>query len=67
MTKKYTGHRLKGVRDFTKPNYSLGSRDIEKALINASLEQQGGIKSNTHMSRLPWLMGQCPMYYTKKF
>ncbi|WP_346657543.1 integrase domain-containing protein [Vibrio sp. CyArs1] len=55
LTKKYIGHRLKGVRDFTKPNYSLGSRDIEKALINASLEQQGGIKSNTHMSRLPAL------------
>lgn len=53
MNKKYSGHSLNRVRDFTKPNFSLGSRDIEKALINASLEQQGGIKNNTHIARLP--------------
>ncbi|KFA99546.1 hypothetical protein HW45_03195 [Vibrio sp. ER1A] len=52
MNRKYSGHTLNRVRDFTKPNFSLGSRDMEKALINASLEQQGGVKNNTHRSRL---------------
>ncbi|GAL09937.1 hypothetical protein JCM19233_914 [Vibrio astriarenae] len=51
----YTGHTVKSVRDFDKPNYNLGSKDMGKALINASLEQQGGVKNNTHLSRLPAL------------
>ncbi|MGR5541747.1 integrase domain-containing protein, partial [Vibrio campbellii] len=52
---KYTGHSPKWLRDFTKANYNLGSKDMAKALINASLEEQGGIKSNTHKARLPSL------------
>ncbi|MGL6314778.1 integrase domain-containing protein [Vibrio sp. WXL103] len=52
---KYSGHSPKGLRDFTKANYNLGSKDMTKALINASLEEQGGIKSNTHKARLPSL------------
>ncbi|WP_337972464.1 integrase domain-containing protein [Vibrio comitans] len=50
---KYSGHRLSGVRNFTKPNFGLGSRQIDKCLINASLEQLGGVKNNTHLARLP--------------
>ncbi|GAM69401.1 integrase [Vibrio sp. JCM 19236] len=50
---KYRGHRLEGLRDFSKPNFGLGSRQIGKALINASLEQVGGLKNNTHLARLP--------------
>ncbi|MGL6261660.1 integrase domain-containing protein [Vibrio sp. WXL210] len=50
---KYSGHRTAGIRDFTKANYNLGSKDMTKALINASLEQQSCIKSNTHKARLP--------------
>lgn len=54
-TMKYNGHSPKGLRDFTKANYNLGSKDMTKALNNASLEEQGGIKSNTHKTRLPSL------------
>ncbi|MGR5118311.1 integrase domain-containing protein [Vibrio astriarenae] len=50
---KYSGHRINALRDFTKANYNLGSKDMVKALINASLEEQGGVKSNTHRTRLP--------------
>ncbi|MGR5318927.1 integrase domain-containing protein [Vibrio sp. PNB22_1_1] len=50
---RYIGHVKRGPRDFTKPNFSLGSRDMTKALINASLENQAGIVSNTHRARLP--------------
>lgn len=50
---KYSGQRTTGLRNFTKANYNLGSKDMTKALINASLEEQAGIKSNTHKSRLP--------------
>ncbi|MDR9827670.1 integrase domain-containing protein [Vibrio sp. FNV 38] len=50
---KYSGHRINALRDFTKANYNLGSKDMVKALINASLEEQGGVKSNTHQARLP--------------
>ncbi|GAD90711.1 hypothetical protein VHA01S_054_00050 [Vibrio halioticoli NBRC 102217] len=50
---KYSGYHLSGVRAFTKPNFGLGSRQIDKCLINASLEQLGGVKNNTHLARLP--------------
>ncbi|MPW37313.1 integrase domain-containing protein [Vibrio sp. B1Z05] len=50
---KYKGHQSCGLRDFTKPNFGLRSRQIDKALINASLEQVGGLKNNTHLARLP--------------
>ncbi|WP_418642100.1 integrase domain-containing protein [Vibrio chaetopteri] len=57
MTKKrkYSGHIQHGLRDFSKPNFGLWSRDLGKALINASLENQGGIHSNTHRARMPAL------------
>ncbi|MDN3716563.1 integrase domain-containing protein [Vibrio breoganii] len=51
MKHNYSGHLPNPVRDFTKPNFSLGSRDIGKALINASLEETGGVKNNTHTAR----------------
>ncbi|CAE6939340.1 Integrase [Vibrio sp. B1FLJ16] len=56
MSKKnYVGHLIHTPRDFTKPNFNLGSRDMVKALINASFENQGGIVTNTHRARLPAL------------
>ena len=65
MTKKrkYSGHIKYGLRDFSKPNFGLWSRDLEKALINASLENQGGTYSNTHKSRMPAL--RCFAAYVK--
>ncbi|MEZ8967372.1 integrase domain-containing protein [Vibrio breoganii] len=53
MKQLYKGHLPKGVRDFNKPNFGLGARQIDRALINASLEQLGGVKNNTHQARLP--------------
>ncbi|WP_240645369.1 integrase domain-containing protein [Vibrio mediterranei] len=53
--RKYHGHIQYGLRDFSKPNFGLWSRDLGKALINASLEEQGGTHSNTHKSRIPAL------------
>ncbi|MFA0633117.1 integrase domain-containing protein [Vibrio breoganii] len=53
MKGRYTGHLPKGLRDFTKPNFGLGARQIDRALINASLEQLDGVKNNTHKARLP--------------
>ncbi len=56
MTKRnYVGHLARAPRDFNKPNFSLGSRDMAKALINASFENQGGLITNTHRARLPAL------------
>ncbi|WP_255203015.1 integrase domain-containing protein [Vibrio natriegens] len=49
----YIGHLPEGVRDFSKPNFNLGSKDMVKALINASFENQGGMVTNTHRARLP--------------
>ncbi|MDN3717754.1 integrase domain-containing protein [Vibrio breoganii] len=49
----YTGHLPKGLRDFKKPNFGLGARQLDRALINASLEQLDGVKNNTHKARLP--------------
>ncbi|HCZ9713836.1 TPA: integrase domain-containing protein [Vibrio parahaemolyticus] len=51
--KNYVGHLAKTPRDFNKPNFNLGSRDMVKALINASFENQGGMVTNTHRARLP--------------
>ncbi len=51
--RNYVGHRSHSPRDFTKPNFNLGSRDMVKALINASFENQGGMVTNTHRARLP--------------
>ncbi|WP_348236004.1 hypothetical protein [Vibrio parahaemolyticus] len=51
----YVGHLAKAPRDFNKPNFNLGSRDMVKALINASFENQGGMVTNTHRARLPAL------------
>ncbi len=53
--KSYVGHLIHTPRDFTKPNFNLGSRDMVKALINASLENQGGMNNNTHKPRIPAL------------
>lgn len=53
MKGRYTGHLPKGLRDFTKPNFGLGARQLDRALINASLEQLDGVKNNTHKARLP--------------
>ncbi|MGR5238257.1 integrase domain-containing protein [Vibrio alfacsensis] len=50
---QYIGHLTRGARDFSKPNFALGSKDMRKALINASFENQGGVVSNTHRARLP--------------
>ncbi len=50
--KNYVGHLAKGPRDFSKPNFNLGSRDMLKALINASFENQDGKVTNTHRARL---------------
>ncbi|MCA0935312.1 integrase domain-containing protein [Vibrio alginolyticus] len=50
--KNYVGHSIHTPRDFTKPNFNLGSRDMVKALINASFENQGGMVTNTHRARL---------------
>ncbi|GEA59152.1 integrase domain-containing protein [Vibrio comitans] len=55
MKTLYNGHLPKGLRDFTKPNFGLGARQMDKALINASLEQLDGVKNNTHQARLPAL------------
>ena len=41
--KSYIGHLTNTSRDFSKPNFNLGSRDMAKALVNASFENQGGI------------------------
>ncbi|WP_338418029.1 integrase domain-containing protein [Vibrio breoganii] len=49
----YIGHAPKGLRDFNKPNFGLGARQLDRALINASLEQLDGVKNNTHKARLP--------------
>ncbi|HHE0534778.1 integrase domain-containing protein [Vibrio parahaemolyticus] len=53
--RNYVGHLAKAPRDFNKPNFNLGSRDMVKALINASFENQGGMVTNTHRARLPAL------------
>ncbi|MCA0933998.1 integrase domain-containing protein [Vibrio alginolyticus] len=53
--KNYVGHLIHTPRDFTKPNFNLRSRDMVKALINASLESQGGMNNNTHKARIPAL------------
>ncbi|EOK5708665.1 hypothetical protein ACWLZS_000905 [Vibrio parahaemolyticus] len=45
--KNYVGHLIHTPRDFTKPNFNLRSRDMVKALINASLENQGGMNKTT--------------------
>lgn len=50
--KNYVGHLIHTPRDFTKPNFNLRSRDMVKALINASLENQGGMHNNTHKARI---------------
>ncbi|USE01588.1 integrase domain-containing protein [Vibrio sp. SCSIO 43133] len=65
MTKKrkYSGHIRHGLREFSRANFGLWSRDLEKALINASLENQGGIHSNTHRARMPAL--RCFAAYLK--
>ena len=52
---KYTGVPITGIRDMSKANHNLRSKSMEKALINASLEQTGGMKNNTHRARLPAL------------
>ncbi len=51
MAKLYDGHLPNGARDFRKPNFGLKARQIDKALVNASLEQLGGMKNNTHEAR----------------
>ncbi|EJG2372147.1 integrase domain-containing protein [Vibrio parahaemolyticus] len=51
--KSYIGHLTYTPRDFSKPNFNLGLRDMAKALVNASFENQGGIVTNTHRARLP--------------
>ena len=38
MKTLYNGHLPKGLRNFTKINFGLGARQMDKALINASLE-----------------------------
>ncbi len=53
--RNYVGHLARAPRDFNKPNFNLGSRDMTKALINASFENQGGLVTNTHRARLPTL------------
>ncbi|MGR5448463.1 hypothetical protein ACP3V3_01520 [Vibrio sp. PNB22_3_1] len=40
---QYIGHLTRGARDFSKPHFALGSKDMRKALINASFENQGGV------------------------
>ncbi|GAM55641.1 putative integrase [Vibrio ishigakensis] len=52
MKKTYKGVILKGLRDFSKLNFGLQARQLDRALINASLEQVGGTKNNTHLARL---------------
>ncbi|MBE3868274.1 hypothetical protein HJ160_03830 [Vibrio parahaemolyticus] len=52
---KYTGVLITGIRDIRKANHNLRSKAMDKALINASLEQTGGVKNNTHLARLPAL------------
>ncbi|MGR5351745.1 integrase domain-containing protein [Vibrio sp. DNB22_19_2] len=52
-TRQYMGHLPKGLRDFSKPNFNLAARKMDKALINASLEEQGGMVTNTHRARVP--------------
>ncbi|MEZ8967910.1 hypothetical protein AB6E53_14565 [Vibrio breoganii] len=52
MKKSYKGVALRGLRNFSKLNYGLQARQIDKALINASLEQNGGMRNNTHLARL---------------
>lgn len=53
MKKTYKGVNLEGLRNFSKLNFGLQARQMDKALINASLEQLGGMKNNTHLARLP--------------
>lgn len=54
MTKKqYMGHRINGIRHFSKANYGLRSKCMKRALIAASLENQAGVYSNTHLARIP--------------
>ncbi|GAL09328.1 hypothetical protein JCM19233_293 [Vibrio astriarenae] len=50
MKKSFKGVSLNGLRDFSKLNFGLQARQIDKALINASLEQNGGMRNNTHLS-----------------
>lgn len=57
-TKNYVGHLIYTPRDFYKPNFNLGSRNMVKACINASFENQGGIVTNTHRARPPALLFQ---------
>ncbi|GEA49267.1 hypothetical protein VIN01S_00710 [Vibrio inusitatus NBRC 102082] len=51
MKMKYSGHLPPTKRNFSAPNFGLGARQIDKALINASLENLGGVKNNTHKAR----------------
>ncbi|MGR5543804.1 integrase domain-containing protein [Vibrio sp. PNB22_2_2] len=51
--RQYIGHLPKKPRNFTKANFNLASKDMVKALINASFEEQGGKNSNTHRARRP--------------
>lgn len=53
MKKCFKGVALNELRDFSKLNFGLKARQLDRALINASLEQCGGVKNNTHLSRLP--------------
>lgn len=52
MKRKYSGHLPPKQRNFSAPNFGLGARQLDKALINASLENLGGVKNNTHKARL---------------
>ncbi|PMG93258.1 integrase domain-containing protein [Vibrio breoganii] len=49
----YQGQMPPPRRKFDAPNFGLASRDPAKGLINASLEETGGMKNNTHLTRLP--------------
>ncbi|GEM78509.1 integrase domain-containing protein [Vibrio superstes] len=53
MTKRqYSGVMPSPLRNFNKPNFGLGARQIDRGLINASLERVGDLKDNTHKARI---------------